>query len=301
MKQVPQDLIDYLLTMISPPPHIEGVQIPVVLDVTDHDFAQYEDASLHGLIARGTPTEAQSAHIARALKPGAHVCLMTDEGDGTGHVGACRLEGSGLEIRDSLMVLEDGVPFFYGSKATTRERNAGCHVLAAEPQFGLRSDALPDENGEASEDSAALGEALSYLLPPELVDHLFEGGTIDKSKVPPDYRAYFVEKKGEGKGNVHPTVKPADVLEWLLKGLPADAKAVLDPFMGSGSMGVAALKTGHDYTGIELDSHYLQIADARIRHWASAKNGWVQREIVSEAARDEVAPKEMSLDDLFGL
>lgn len=301
MTSVFQDLISYLVALIGPPPHVEDVRVPIVMDVAGHDFAQYEDASLHGLIARGTPTEAQSAHIVRALKPGAHVCLMTNEGDGTGHVGTCRLEDSGLEIRDSLMVLEDGVPFFYGSKATTRERNAGCHVLAAEPQFGLRSDALPDGNGEASEDIEALGEALSYLLPPELVDHLFEGGAIDKSKVPPDYRAYFVEKKGEGKGNVHPTVKPADVLEWLLKDLPDDAKVVLDPFMGSGSMGVAALKTGHDYTGIELDNHYVQIADARIRHWDRSEKGWVKRDIKSDAGSGEGEPKEMSLDDLFGL
>ena len=299
MKQVPQDLIDYLLTMISPPPHIEGVQIPVVLDVTDHDFTQYADASLHGLIARGTPTEAQSADIMRALKPGAHVMLMTSEDDLTGHVGTCNLEDAGMEIRDSLVVLEDGVPFFYGAKAPTRERNAGCHDLAAEPQFGLKDTYLPSEDGES--EAADLEEALLHHLSPELVSHLFESGTIDKSKVPSSYRAYFVEKKASGRGNLHPTVKAVDVLEWLLKDLPSDAKTVLDPFMGSGSMGIAALRTGHDYIGVEMDAGYIKIADARIRHWARVENGWTKRDIVSEAARQEAEPKEVSLDDLFGL
>jgi len=299
MKQVPQDLLDYLMTMISPPPHIEGVQIPVVLDVSGHDFTQYADASLHGLIARGTPTMEQSAEINRALKPGAHVCLMTSEDDLTGHVGTCNLEDSGLEIRDSLVVLEDGVPFFYGAKAPQRERNAGCHDLAAEPQWGLKPDHLPSEEGEESD--GELEEALLYHLSPELVNHLFDGGTIDQSKVPSAYRAYFVEKKGAGRGNLHPTVKPADVLEWLLKELPADAKTVVDPFMGSGSMGIAALRTGHDYIGIELSPEYIKIADARIRHWAGTKNGWVKRDLVSEANVEAKDTKEMSLDDLFGL
>lgn len=301
MKQVPQDLIDYLLTMISPPPHIENVQIPVVLGVAGHDFTQYADGSLHGLIARGTPTEAQSAEINRALKPGAHVCLMTDEDDLTGHVGTCNLEDSGLEIRDSLIVLEEGIPFFYGAKAATRERNAGCHDLAAEPQFGLKPEYVQVDEGDTTDDTDELEEALLHHLSPELVSYLFDGGTIDKSKVPTDYRAYFVEKKASGRGNLHPTVKPVDVLEWLLKDLPEGTKTVLDPFMGSGSMGIAAVKTGHDYVGVEMDDHYIKIADARIRHWAAEENGWVQKDIVSEAARETAEPKEMSLDDLFGL
>lgn len=66
-------------------------------------------------------------------------------------------------------------------------------------------------------------------------------------------------------------------------------------------MGIAALRTGHDYTGIELSPAYIKIADARIRHWATAKNGWVKRDIVSEAAVEAKEVKEMSLDDLFGL
>lgn len=300
MKDVPQDLIDYLLTMISPPPHIPDVQIPIVLNVTDYDFSQYADSSLHGLIARGSPTMEQSAEINRALKPGAHVMLMTAEEDLTGHVGTCNLEDSGLEIRDSLVVLEEGMPFFYGAKAPQRERNAGCNDLAAEPQWGLKAEYLPSEDGEA-EASDNSTEMLEAGLTPEEVEFLTDGGTIGQSKVPSSLRKMFVEKKGAGRGNIHPTCKPVDVLEWLLKDLPADAKTVLDPFMGSGTMGIAAVKTGHDYIGMEMDAGYIKIADARIRHWASAENGWKAREIVSEAQREDTGPQEMSLDDLFNL
>ena len=232
MKQVPQDLIDYLLTMISPPPHIPDVQIPIVLDVTGYDFSQYADSSLHGLIARGSPTMEQSAEINRALKPGAHVMLMTAEEDLTGHVGTCNLEDSGLEIRDSLVVLEEGMPFFYGAKAPQRERNAGCNDLAAEPQWGLKAEYLPSEDGEAEASDNWATEMLEAGLTPDEVEFLTDGGTIGQSKVPSSLRKMFVEKKGAGRGNIHPTCKPVDVLEWLLKDLPADAKTVLDPFMG---------------------------------------------------------------------
>jgi len=41
---------------------------------------------------------------------------------------------------------------------------------------------------------------------------------------------------------------------------------VLDPFMGSGSTGIAALRKGFSFVGMEADEHYMEIAEARIRH-----------------------------------
>ena len=43
---------------------------------------------------------------------------------------------------------------------------------------------------------------------------------------------------------------------------------VLDPFMGSGSTGCAAVQEGRDFIGIELDADYVEIARRRIEHWA---------------------------------
>lgn len=71
-------------------------------------------------------------------------------------------------------------------------------------------------------------------------------------------------KKDRGEGNTHPTVKPVKLMEWLVKMVtPANGKC-LDPFMGSGSTGIAAIRTGRKFIGIEMDEGYFQIAKKRI-------------------------------------
>jgi site-specific DNA-methyltransferase (adenine-specific) len=62
---------------------------------------------------------------------------------------------------------------------------------------------------------------------------------------------------------VHPTQKPVALMEWCLGFLP-DAKTILDPFMGSGTTGVACAKLGRKFIGIELDPDYFNIACKRI-------------------------------------
>lgn len=68
--------------------------------------------------------------------------------------------------------------------------------------------------------------------------------------------------------NNHPTVKPIALLEYLCKLTRSPTGGiVLDPFMGSGSMGIAALLTDREYIGIEIDQHYFEIAEKRIAAW----------------------------------
>jgi len=57
-------------------------------------------------------------------------------------------------------------------------------------------------------------------------------------------------------GNTHPTVKPKAVMARLLKNVPKDA-VVLDPFMGSGTTGLACQETGHSFIGVEKDPDYF--------------------------------------------
>ena len=76
-----------------------------------------------------------------------------------------------------------------------------------------------------------------------------------------------------GKGNVlsinrtgnpdHPTQKPVTVIEEILKG--TEALAVVDPFMGSGTTGVACMNLGRKFIGIEIEPKYFEIACERIR------------------------------------
>jgi hypothetical protein len=64
--------------------------------------------------------------------------------------------------------------------------------------------------------------------------------------------------------NNHPTVKPLALMRYLCRLITPPAGTVLDPFMGSGSTGVAALQEGFDFHGVEADTEYFKIAQARL-------------------------------------
>jgi hypothetical protein len=71
-------------------------------------------------------------------------------------------------------------------------------------------------------------------------------------------------KADRGEGNNHPTVKPTDLMRYLCRLVTPPGGTVLDPFMGSGSTGKAAMLEGFDFIGIERDPEYVKIAEARI-------------------------------------
>ena len=75
--------------------------------------------------------------------------------------------------------------------------------------------------------------------------------------------------------NIHPTVKPLDLLRWLVRLAAPPRGLVLDPFAGSGSTGMAALLEGREFIGIERESDYIPVARARLAHWAevATENG----------------------------
>ena len=66
------------------------------------------------------------------------------------------------------------------------------------------------------------------------------------------------------KPRLHPTQKPMAIMEWCLSFLP-NAETILDPFAGSGTTGVACLRTGRKFIGIEIDPHYASIAAKRLQ------------------------------------
>lgn len=71
-------------------------------------------------------------------------------------------------------------------------------------------------------------------------------------------------EKTETTGNHHPTVKPTELMRWLCRLITPPGGLVLDPFMGSGSTGKAALNEGFRFVGIEKEEEYIKIARARI-------------------------------------
>ena len=106
-------------------------------------------------------------------------------------------------------------------------------------------------------------------------------------------------RDGNKRGNSHPTVKPYAIMEALMKSVPKELP-VVDPFMGSGSTGIAALHTGHAFIGIEREEDYMKIADARIRHWDQAAWRGHSVKIQSDVEKDTEADEDISLSDLFG-
>lgn len=73
----------------------------------------------------------------------------------------------------------------------------------------------------------------------------------------------MLRANGEERGD-HPTQKPLGVMAWCLQQLPADTRTVIDPFMGSGTTGVACVAAGLAFTGIEREERYFEAACRRI-------------------------------------
>jgi DNA modification methylase len=80
-------------------------------------------------------------------------------------------------------------------------------------------------------------------------------------QTPRTFRYARAQLASEGKE--HPTQKALTLMKWCLGFLP-DAQTILDPFMGSGTTGVAAVQMGRDFIGIERESKYFDIACKRI-------------------------------------
>lgn len=74
-----------------------------------------------------------------------------------------------------------------------------------------------------------------------------------------------VSSSERGEGNHHPTVKPIKLMSYLIKLITPPNGTVLDPFMGSGSTGIAAKQNNFKFVGIEKEKEYFEIAKKRIR------------------------------------
>jgi site-specific DNA-methyltransferase (adenine-specific) len=83
------------------------------------------------------------------------------------------------------------------------------------------------------------------------ISHVWDGG---KRAGAPDNRTFC-----------HPAQKPIEVMEWCLRGLPETVRVILDPFAGSGTTGIACLRAGKRFVGIEREQVYFDLACERLR------------------------------------
>jgi hypothetical protein len=260
-KQSQHNLIAYLLAMASTPTHRAMFINMETYPLWPGDQLLAEPGSVVGLVVQGAITQEHVDEFMRLLPPGGHILRIAPDSQPTGHSGAILLEDAGFEIRDAILLVQGSGRTHYVAKAGRKEREAGCQKLKGKAGH----EAVERKEGSAGVNNPRAGA----------------GRTAKHVR------------------NFHPTVKPIAVMERLLSDVPVDS-VVLDPFLGSGTTGVACSKTGHSFLGIEKSAEYLEIADARVRHWDRAHVGWQGAEIESDHVARVDAPKPLGLMDLFG-
>lgn len=112
-----------------------------------------------------------------------------------------------------------------------------------------------------------------YSLPPrrgwliwDKIVRAFSSGHVEMAWTTIDQptRAFnYAHGELASEGKLHPTQKPLPLMKWCLEQIP-DARTILDPFMGSGTTGVAAVKIGRAFIGIEIEPKYFDIACRRV-------------------------------------
>ena len=134
--------------------------------------------------------------------------------------------------------------------------------------FGMPNDATSEYADE--------GSAARFFYCPKtskserhngLDDHETSVGVNGNKWTDQDYRKGETKPTTERK-NTHPTVKPVELMKYLCRLVTPKGGTVLDPFMGSGSTGMAAKDEGFDFIGIEKEEEYFKICESRINRFA---------------------------------
>jgi DNA modification methylase len=107
-----------------------------------------------------------------------------------------------------------------------------------------------------------------------------DGGHYAQDEYSRNHMGNTPDNKREPVKNNHPTVKPISLMKYLIKLITPPKGTVLDPFMGSGTTGVACAELDFDFIGIEKEPEYIKIAEARIKHYTEQKK-------LSETTYDE--------------
>ena len=193
-------------------------------------------------------------------------------------------------------ILADGVRLLCGDCREILPTLGKVDAVVTDPPYGIGMDGGKvgraeyekfDWDGTTADEAVALARAISrvqvifggnyYVLPPS--GHWL---IWDKQNDPTTFADFEMAWTNLGKSSrmvrhlwsgpymkmkeerFHPTQKPWAVMKWCLQQLPDDCRTILDPFMGSGTTGVAAVKLGRKFIGIEIEPKYFDIACRRI-------------------------------------
>ena len=236
----------------------------------------------------------------KLLKPGGY--LLAFSASRNYHRMAVAVEDAGFEIRDQLMWLYgSGFPkslnlgdgwgtalkpahepivmarkFIEGTNKNNREKYGTgginideCRVKAGRFPANVMHDGseeivsgFPNAKGFVSNGNAPVGEHSKGVINPMRRGNATAYG--DDGSAARFFYCPKVSRVERGDDNTHPTVKPQELMKYLCRLVTPKGGTVLDPFMGSGSTGMAAKDEGFDFIGIEREKEYFEIAEKRI-------------------------------------
>ena len=177
------------------------------------------------------------------------------------HIDACRVEGE-KQTRDSNPVMNGGK---YGQNENAERKKISPDTKGRFPSNVMHNGLQEDwaryyycpktSKAEKNRGLEDLPIKKTSSMSGRRDSHDMEGYSIDN-----DVTGRFVTEKQ----NVHPTVKPVKLMRYLCRLITPKGGTVLDPFMGSGSTGIAAKDEGFEFIGIEREKEYFEIAERRV-------------------------------------
>ncbi|MGH2911015.1 MAG: DNA-methyltransferase [Solirubrobacteraceae bacterium] len=252
-------------------------------------------------------TSRWATEAARVLKPGGH--LLAFAAPRTFHRLVAGVEDAGLEVRDQLLwVHAQGAPKsrkLPGGLGTSLKPAYEPILLARKPLQGTTPRNLEKwGTGALNIDAARVGKAgywpanltlshaagctetrcvsdcpagqLDRVRPDLLPSRLFLHGKASKREREAGCEELrlrsdllYGRPTPRLRRNIHPTVKPVQLMRWLIRLAVPPGGIVLDPFTGSGTTGIAAVMEDRTFLGIEREAAYVDIACARLTHWAA--------------------------------
>jgi len=125
---------------------------------------------------------------------------------------------------------------------------------------------FPETKSGASKSSYIQKESENVAMSGKNYERRMPDRAADQSSAARFFYCAKASKKDRDEGNTHPTVKPTSLMQYLCRLITPEGGTVLDPYMGSGSTGKAAMKEGFSFVGCELDPEYYEIAKTRINN-----------------------------------
>ena len=197
----------------------------------------------------------------KALSENSIVANVLKHRTGGIHIDACRVEGE-KQTRNSNPVMNGGK---YGQNENAERKKISPDTKGRFPSNVMHNGLQEDwaryyycpktSKAEKNRGLEDLPIKKTSSMSGRRDSHDMEGYSIDN-----DVTGRFVTEKQ----NVHPTVKPVKLMRYLCRLITPKGGTVLDPFMGSGSTGIAAKDEGFEFIGIEREKEYFEIAERRV-------------------------------------